>query len=411
MTPDSLTDRFEAWRPDMLSLLETLVNIDSGTGLEGGARQIVDIVSPVLRELDMSVEVHPTPIGPQLVAAGNRQPQVLLVGHIDTVFPDGTAKERPFRIDGDRAYGPGVTDMKSGVVNMLYVLKALAEHDELHQHIRVVINCDEETSSIHSRAIIEKEARRCVAAFVFEPSSNVAKLTTERKGVGIVDVKVTGVASHSGSSFADGLSATQELARIVVALHGLNKPDVGYSVNVGLMSGGTARNVVAPSAEATVDLRFTTEEEGNQLLEDVRAVCTPSADGYTVDVDARLTRPPLVRTDAIIQLFNEVKAAGESFGIDFEQSTSGGVSDANLIAAVGTPVIDSFGPIGARVHSDEEYLELDSIVPKGAWAAYAIGRLLARLREEGSSVAASSAADVSASASASASGSAATSLK
>lgn len=366
----------------MLRLLETLVNIDSGTGHVGGARAIVDIIAPLLRELQLTVKTYDTPVGPQLVAYGHREPQVLLVGHIDTVFPEGTAAQRPFRIEGTRAYGPGVTDMKSGIVNLLYVVKALSQHEDLHQHVRIVINCDEETSSLYSRTYITEEAKRCVAAFVFEPSSNMATLTTERKGVGIVRIDVTGIASHAGSSFADGLSAIEELARIVVALHQLNKTDAGHSVNVGLISGGTARNVVAERASATVDLRYTTKEEGENLLKAVNKICQPSKPGYTVNVESRLTRPPLVRTEAIVRLFEHVKEAGVPFGLHFEQSSSGGVSDANLIAAAGVPVIDSFGPIGARVHSDEEYLELDSIVPKAAWAAYAIGGFVNQSRKK-----------------------------
>lgn len=389
MTPDTLVARFTAWRPEMLQLLETLVNIDSGTGRAAGATEIADIITPHLEGLNLTVQRHATPVGPQLVAYGNKQPQVLLMGHIDTVFPEGTVAKRPFRIEGEQAFGPGVTDMKSGVVNMLYVLKALAEHGNLHQHVRVVINCDEETSSLHSRPFITEAAQQCSAAFVFEPSSNMKTLTTERKGVGVINVRVTGAASHAGSSFNDGLSATEELARIVVALHALNDPEADHSVNVGLMSGGTARNVVAEHAEATVDLRYTTKQSGEAILAAIHDICRPSQPGYKVDVTGGFTRPPLVRTDEIVRLFEHVAAAGRLFGIEFEQSSSGGVSDANLIADAGVPVIDSFGPIGAKVHSDAEYLELDTIVPKGAVATYAIGGLLERLLEEsrtGSSV-------------------------
>lgn len=372
----------EQWRPEMLRLLERLVNIDSGTGLREGAEAIVDVLAPRFEALGLTVETHDTPVGPQLVAYGDRQPQVLLSGHIDTVFPAGTAMRRPYRTDGRRAYGPGVTDMKSGVVNILYALQALSERGGLHRHTRTVINCDEETSSLHSRGILRAEAEQCVAGFVFEPSGKMQTLTTERKGVGVVRVTVTGEASHAGSSFHDGLSAVAELSRIVVALHELNDPDAEHSVNVGLMSGGSARNVVAQHAEATVDLRFRTTEEGHSLLHKVRDICRPSNPGFTVEVDGALTRPPLVRTPDIIKLFEHVRDAGKAFGVQFEQSSSGGVSDANLIADAGVAVVDSMGPIGGKVHSDGEFLELDSIVPKAAIAAYAIGGLLERLTEE-----------------------------
>lgn len=382
MTADGLIDQFNEWRPDMLALLERLVNIDSGTGQAAGATKIVDILAPKLQQLGLTVERHDTPVGPQLVAYGDRQPQVLFSGHIDTVFPEGTVARRPYRVEDDKAYGPGVTDMKSGVVNMLYVLKALQKEDNLHQHVRVVINCDEETSSLHSRTFIQAEAARCVAGFVFEPSSRMETLTTERKGVGVLRIAVRGQASHAGASYHDGLSAIEELARIVVGLHALNDAEAAHSVNVGLMSGGTARNVVAERAEATVDLRFPTVEQGEWLLAQIRTLCKPSKPGYEIDVDGGFTRPPLVRTDAIVELFEHVEECGKAFGIDFEQSSSGGVSDANLIADVGVPVIDSFGPIGGKVHSDAEFLELDSIVPKAAMATSAIGSLLRRLIQQ-----------------------------
>lgn len=381
MTPDSLNSQMEQWQPEMLQLLERLVNIDSGTGHRQGAEAIVDILAPRFEALGLTVETHDTPVGPQLVAYGDRQPQVLLSGHIDTVFPVGAAAARPYRTDGERAYGPGVTDMKSGVVNILYALKALSARGALHRHTRTVINCDEETSSLHSRDIIRAEAKQCAAGFVFEPSGKMQTLTTERKGVGVVRLTVTGEASHAGSSFHDGLSAIAELSRIVVALHELNDPEAEHSVNVGLMSGGSARNVVAQHAEALVDLRFPTVEKGEALLQKVRDICRPSRTGFTVDVDGALTRPPLVRTPDIVELFEHVKKAGNAFGVDFEQSSSGGVSDANLIADAGAAVVDSMGPIGGKVHSDGEYLELASIVPKAAIAAYAIGGLLERLIE------------------------------
>lgn len=383
LTPEALIHQFDEWRPEMLALLEQLVNIDSGTGRSQGAAEIVDILAEKFGQLGLAVERHQTPVGPQLVVYGDRQPQVLLSGHIDTVFPPGTASRRPYRTENGRAYGPGVTDMKSGVVNMLYVVKALAADDgELHRHVRLVINCDEETSSLHSRPFIQAEAERCVAAFVFEPSSKMETLTTERKGVGVLHVTVKGQAAHAGSSFHDGVSAIEELARIITGLHALNDPEADYSINVGLMSGGTARNVVAEEAEATVDLRFPTPEKGEELLAAVQSLCRPSKDGLDVQVSGGFTRPPLVRTDSIVGLFRHVQEAGQAFGIRFEQSSSGGVSDANLIAAAGIPVIDSMGPIGGKVHSDSEFLELDSIGMKGAVATYAIARLLQQLAEQ-----------------------------
>ncbi len=158
-------------------------------------------MEPMLAEVGLATERRPSPVGPHLLAYGNKSPQVLLMGHIDTVFPAGTAAARPFRLEGNRAYGPGVIDMKSGIVNLIYVVKALAAAGGLHEHVRVVINADEEISSIHSRELIYEQSRLCRAAFVFEPSPDMETLTTSRKGVGDMTLSVTGKAAHAGRGY------------------------------------------------------------------------------------------------------------------------------------------------------------------------------------------------------------------
>lgn len=360
----------------MLALLERLVNIDSGTGHAEGIERIVDIIEPMLQELGLTTERRPSPVGPHLVAYGPRSPQVLLMGHIDTVFPPGTAAARPFRREGARAHGPGVIDMKSGIVSLLYVVKALARAGGLHRHVRIVVNADEEISSIHSRPVIYEQARLCRAAFVFEPAQSMETLTTSRKGVGDLTLAITGKAAHAGAAIEDGLSAIEELARKILALHALTDTKKGRSVNVGIVSGGTARNVVAERATARVDLRFATKADGEAVLEQIRAVCRPSHPGYRVELTGGITRPPLERTAGIAALFEHMREAGRAFGVEFTETSSGGVSDANLIADAGVPVIDSLGPVGGRAHSDQEYLEVPTMALRAAVAAWAIGRWL-----------------------------------
>ncbi|REJ34086.1 MAG: carboxypeptidase [Bacillota bacterium] len=377
-------DQFARWQGEMLQLLEQLVNIDSGTGHAPGIEAILDILEPRLAELGLATRRFPSPVGPHLVADGSREPRVLLMGHIDTVFPVGTAAQRPFRIEGGRAYGPGVMDMKAGIVSMLYVLKALALQG-LHQHARVIINADEEISSPHSRALVAQYGPECRAAFVFEPARSMQEVITLRKGVGDVTITVKGRAAHAGAAPQDGLSAVQELARITLALHALTDLERGVSVNVGVVSGGTARNVVAEQALARVDLRFPTKADGERLMESIRAVCTPSHPGYEIQVTGGITRPPLERRPEIEALFAHVQAAGRALGLELVQSSSGGVSDGNLIADAGVPVIDSIGPVGGNAHSDDEYLEVDSIVPRAALATLAIGQWLARQAQNAAS--------------------------
>lgn len=382
MQAQALLDQFARWQGEMLGLLEQLVNIDSGTGHTPGIEAILDILEPRLKELGLTTRRFPSPVGPHLVAEGSREPRVLLMGHIDTVFPVGTAARRPFRVEGGRAYGPGVMDMKAGIVSMLYVLKALALAGSLHEHARVIINADEEISSPHSRALVAEYAPGCTAAFVFEPARSMEEVITLRKGVGDVTISVKGRAAHAGAAPQDGLSAVEELARITLALHALTDLERGISVNVGVVSGGTARNVVAEHARARVDLRFPTKADGEALMERIREICTPSRPGYEIEVTGGMTRPPLERGPAIEALFAHVHAAGRELGLELVQSSSGGVSDANLIADAGVPVIDSIGPVGGKAHSDDEYLEVDSIVPRAALATLAISQLLARQTKE-----------------------------
>ena len=156
MTPDFLTQQLTEWQPEMLALLERLVNIDSGTGQTEGIEKILDIVEPLLRDIGLECQRHPSPIGPHLTAWGPNEPHFMLMGHVDTVFPVGTAAQRPFRIDGGRAYGPGVVDMKAGIVSMIYLLKALSLRSSAHLHARVVINADEEIGSPHSAHLIRQ---------------------------------------------------------------------------------------------------------------------------------------------------------------------------------------------------------------------------------------------------------------
>lgn len=372
MTPDAMMGLFVDREAEMLALLERLVNIDSGTGHSQGIEQIVDIIEPIFQDLGLTTERRPSPVGPHLIAYGAKSPQVMLMGHIDTVFPPGTATARPFRLQGDRAYGPGVIDMKSGIVNLIYVVKALARTGGLHEHVRVVINADEEISSIHSRDVIYEQSRLCRAAFVFEPSQSMETLTTSRKGVGDMTLSVTGKAAHAGAAIEDGLSAVEELARKILALHALTDVQRGRSVNVGIVSGGTARNVVAEHATARIDLRYAEKADGEALVEQIRDACMPSRPGYTLELTGGITRPPLERSADVVALFEHMREAGHAYGINFVEASSGGVSDANLIADAGTPVIDSLGPVGGNAHSDAEFLEVKSMVPRAAVAAWAI---------------------------------------
>lgn len=367
-----LFQQFKEWLPEMMDLIGELVCIETGTGCKEGIEETYKIIEPYLNDLGLRCAYRPTPAGPILIAE-HKKPRYLFMGHMDTVFPLGTIKTNPFRIEGNRAYGPGVIDMKSGLVSMVYVLKALSLVSDKHQEVLVIINPDEEISSPYSRPIIEEGAKRVEAAFVFEPTKKKEWITTKRKGVGSLKLFIKGRASHAGSSPEEGLSANRELARRILEIEELTDLNRGVTVNTGRMGGGTARNTIPEDAWAHIDLRFWNEEEGLELVESIHRICKKGiANGYKVQIEGGITRPPLKRSKKGEDLFSILMKSASSLGVQLKEIEAGGVSDANFISAANTPVLDSLGPVGDRAHSLDEYLEIETIPLKAAMVTDAL---------------------------------------
>ena len=299
---------------------------------------------------------------------------VLLLCHYNTVWPLGTIADRPFRVDGDRVTGPGVFDMKAGLVQAVWALRALAAAGLPAPPIRLLLNGDEEIGSLASRPVIEAEAQGTRATLVFEASADGA-LKTARKGVGLFRVTATGVEAHAGLDPGEGASAVDEIARVVLALHGLTDLGAGTTVNVGVLAGGTRSNVVAGAAEARVDVRVRSTAEAARI-DRALAGLTAHDPRATLTVDGGWNRPVMERTPAIAALFQLARERAAELGVTLRECAVGGASDGNFVAALGTPVLDGFGAVGDGAHARHEHVSVAGMLERTALAA-AVLRALA----------------------------------
>jgi glutamate carboxypeptidase len=361
--------------PDYVRDLESLVNIDCGTFLPEGVNAVADRMQERFRADGWSVERRPHSPGPgdaqlgDVVIAsvdGSGGRRVLLVGHMDTVFPAGTARERPYRSEGDRAFGPGVSDMKGGLLAGFYAVKALRDSGfDDFARITYVCNPDEEIGSPFSGPFIRERAGESDVCFVLEGARENGDIVSARKGVIDLRVTVTGRAAHAGVEPERGRSAIVEAARIATELHGLNGRWPGVTVNVGWIEGGIRPNVVAERCEMRVDLRIPTEASRRDLFEEISRIAERQvvAD-TTVELQHETSFPPMEKTDAIGRLVEKARALASGLGFEVKDAATGGGSDANPVAGMGVPVLDGLGPIGGNDHAPGEWLDLSSVEPR-----------------------------------------------
>jgi len=355
---------------EYLTHLEYLVNIDSGSHHPEGVSMIANFFHKRYEKIGWTVlqKKWNDKVAPCLEITNTNQEQydILLIGHMDTVFPVGTAQARPFAIRDDRAYGPGVNDMKSGCLLMYYALRSLHEQKLLDDIlICVAMNSDEEISSIYSRSWIEGLAQKAKYAFILEPARPNGALVNGRKGLGRFNLTFKGLAAHAGVEPEKGINAVNEMAHWITVLHGLTDTLAGTNVNVGLVAGGIAANVVADHAEAKVDLRFRTMAEYQRIADKVYELqqC-PVTPGIHVQVEGMVTRPPMNLSEQTKALCETVHAISEEIAVPITWTQTGGGSDGNFTAYHGVPTIDGLGPVGGGSHSISEYLEIASIDPR-----------------------------------------------
>jgi glutamate carboxypeptidase len=363
-------DYLQESREAMTRTLERLVMLESPTNDRGGVNAVAGFLADAFGGLGATVERLPqTAFGDHLrVAWGQSDRQVLLLGHMDTVWPVGETEHRPFRVDRDIATGPGVFDMKGGLVIGLFAVTALQELGLPPAHRLVfLLNSDEEVGSCTSRPFIEEEARRSDAVFVLEPSREDA-LVTWRKGVGRFELDVQGRASHSGAAHDRGVSAVEELAHQVLRLEAMTDYDQGTTVNVGVVQGGSKVNVRPATAWANIDLRVATAQEGQRMTEVILGL-RPVNPEATLIVSGGINRPPWEFTSQGDDLFQRAKRVGAALGLDLWPAGTGGGSDGNFTAALGVPTLDGLGVVGNDAHALTEWVDLASLPRRAALLA------------------------------------------
>ncbi|MCG3785469.1 M20 family metallopeptidase [Delftia acidovorans] len=364
----------------MQDLLHRIVDIDSGSRDEAGILAVAQALRERLEAAGVAVRFEDVPgygvllhadvVGPDGDGPAEGAP-IYLMGHMDTVFPAGTVARRPFRVEEGRAYGPGVADMKSGLVLNVFVAEAFARCGGLKAPLKLFFSCDEEIGSPATRQTIMDTVRGARAVFNAEPGRVSGNLVTSRKGSMAVEFEVQGVAAHAGINHAAGASALEAMARKLLALHALTDPATGTTTNVGVLQGGIVPNMVAPHAKAELDVRYTAQTDPDALMERIRAIVeeesVPRTQGRVTAV--RRTVPMAPTPDALLQLY---RRGAQSLGFDVQGEFTGGAADSGLTASVGVPTLCATGPVGGHPHTEREYCELATFVPRAQAVALAI---------------------------------------
>jgi len=364
----NLTGYIEENMDEFLDLLKTLVNMDSPTTEKSATDIFCNYLNNYFNNLGVYSEIINQVIyGNHLkVVYGDAKEQILVLCHMDTVWPIGESIRRPFKIVGEKAYGPGVFDMKTGIAQSMFAIKYFKENNRrFSKKIVFLYNSDEEVGSPSSRAIIEKEALNSQQVLVLEPAEPPGNLKTARKGVGMFEIQVTGRASHAGAAHEQGVSAIKELAHQVLKLESITDYALGTTVNVGVISGGTRRNVVPAEANALVDLRAINLEEAVKVEKEILSL-KPFLKGTNISVSGGINRPPMVKTEKITELFLKAKNIARELGFDIEDDLSGGGSDGNFTSNLNIPTLDGLGGVGDGAHSESEYIELKEIPKRTA---------------------------------------------
>ena len=354
----------------MIGLLEELVNLDSGSYDKPGVDAVIARVAGFLEGEGIATtpienETYGNALKGTVAGPGGANKPIVLMGHCDTVFPKGEPTRRPFRIEAGRAYGPGVADMKAGIVMNAFVMAAFRRFGGAPAPVLGLFTSDEEIGSPACRPIIEATAREARAVLNAEPGRPTGNVVTGRKGGVFLQLDVHGKAAHSGGAYAAGISAIGELAHKTVALHAVTDLDRGVTVNVGLVSGGQSVNTVAPHARAEIDLRYVEPAQRAEAMAAIQAIADRAwVPGTTAELTIRGEFLPLVQDEGARAVFEAYAGAMKGLGHAIEGEFSGGCADSGFTASVGCPTLCSTGPVGGRAHTPDEYLEVDSLVPR-----------------------------------------------
>jgi glutamate carboxypeptidase len=373
----ALRDYFLNRQREILALTRALVEVESPSGDEAGSKAVVSLLAAAARTISAVTTIERVPsenYGEHLrvVAFGNgrNNPKtVLILGHTDSVHSLGSLQKRPWREEGNRAYGPGVFDMKANCALAIEVIRACASLGMRPQSpIVLLLTCDEETGSMSGRGLVEAEARRARAVLVLEPPASGGRVKTGRKGTGMFTVEARGRAAHAGLEPEKGASAILEMARQIESLHRMNNFASGITVNVGVVQGGTLSNVVAAEARAEVDLRFSSNDEGARIEKEILNL-RPFDARVQLIVRGGINRPPLERSDKVLTLYQHARKIASALDYELGEAQVGGASDGNFAAAMGAAVLDGLGIDGDGAHATHEHILIDDIPRRGALLA------------------------------------------
>jgi glutamate carboxypeptidase len=378
----ALREHFVARQHELLALTCALVEAESPSGDREASSAVVSLLASAAASITSvnSVERFASEnfgehLAVRAFAQSDNSRSILIVGHTDTVHPRGVIKERPWRAEGNRIFGPGIFDMK---VNCAVALEALRACESVgiqtRSAVTILLTCDEESGSPTGRPLVETEARKARATLVIEPPASGGRVKTARKGTGMFTVEVKGRAAHAGLDPEKGVSAVLELAKQTLRLHELNDPISGTTVTVNVVNGGTHSNVIPAAARAEVDMRFTSADAGARTE---RRILTlgPFDSGAEVMVTGGINRPPLERTQRVKALYTHARALASFLDFDLGEASVGGASDGNFVAALGVPVLDGLGVQGDGAHAAHEHIICDDIATRGALLAGLIATL------------------------------------
>jgi glutamate carboxypeptidase len=361
-------------QPALLDLLRKLVLAESPSDDKAAVDACVSLAAGHAKALGGRVRIHrqralgnvfEARFGPR--TKGNSTKPVLLLGHLDTVWPLGTLKSMPFRVADGRLFGPGTLDMKAGVAMAFAAIELLTEAGLINREIILLLNSDEEVGSPVSRPITERIATECAAVYVLEPAQGLA-YKTARKGTGNWRIDVQGVASHAGVDFLKGASAIRELAHVVETVSGWTDLKRGLTVSVGLAGGGSKTNVIPAEAWAEVDVRIARKADGARI-ERKFAALKPQDKRCSVTVTGGINRPPMERTRGTVKLYRQARSLAAELGFQLDEAATGGASDGNFTSALGIPTLDGMGAVGEGAHARHESIELEHLAPRTALLA------------------------------------------
>ena len=365
----------------IISLIREMVECESPSDSPAGVNRLVDLMIERTRDIARATTLDRQGFGKHLrlefeLPGGKKRGQLLGVGHSDTVWPSGTLKTMPFREAEGRLWGPGVLDMKSGLVFFAYAVRALRELNvPVPRKVVLWVVSDEEVGSKSSRELTEAEAKQSDCVLVLEPGSELyGNLKTSRKGVANYVVSIAGKAAHAGINFTEGASAILEAARQVQKIASFTDLKKGITLNPGVVSGGTRTNVVAARARIEVDVRLVRMKHAGRVDKQMRGL-QPVDKRCTISVDGGLNRPPMERTKVITRLFQRAQEIGKAMGLTLAECSTGGGSDGNFTAALGVPTLDGVGGVGEGAHAVNESILIDRIADRTALLAGLIAGL------------------------------------